>query len=71
MGGGGLDQKKRKKAINKDPTTSKRNQAKEWKVHEKSFKKAMKQELSPDPNSLKYAKWGVLETKTKQLPIQI
>ena len=34
------------------------------KVHEKTVRRAIKQYLSPDLNSLDYAIWGVLENKT-------
>ena len=51
-------------AIKKDPTTSIRKHANELKVHEKTVKTAIKEDLSSDRNLLDYAIWGVLETKT-------
>ena len=33
-------------------------------VHEKTMRTAIKQDLSPDLNSLDYAKWGILKNKT-------
>ena len=36
----------------------------ELKVHEKTVRTAIKQDLSPDHNPLDYATWGVLENKT-------
>ena len=33
------------------------------KVHEKTVRTAIKQDLSPDVNPLDYVKWGVLENK--------
>ena len=42
----------------------------ELKVHEKTLRAAIKQDLNPDLNPLDYAIWGV-ENKNMQLPIQI
>ena len=50
--------------VKKDPTTSIRKHANELKVHEKTMKTSIKQDLSPDFNPLDYAIWGVLENKT-------
>ena len=50
--------------LKKDPTTSIRKHANELKVHEKTVRIAIKQDSSPDFNSLDYAFWGVLENKT-------
>ena len=47
--------------IKKDATKSIRKPASESKVHEKTVKIAIKQDLSPDLNALDYAIWGVLE----------
>ena len=41
--------------IKKDPTTSIRKHANELKVHEKTVRTAIKQDLSPDHNPLDYA----------------
>ena len=42
------------------------------KVHEKTVRRAIKRDLSPDLNPLDYAIWGILENKTKmQLSIHI
>ena len=43
---------------------STRNYANELKVHEKNVRIAIKQDFSPDLNSLDYTIWGVLENKT-------
>ena len=48
-------------AIKKDPTTSIRNHSNELKVHEKTVRTAIKQNLSPDLNLLDYIIW---ENKT-------
>ena len=45
-------------------TTSIRKQANELKVHEKTVRTVIKQDLSPDLNPLDYALWGVLENQT-------
>ena len=50
--------------IKKDPTMSIRKHANILKVYEKTINPAIKQDLSPDLNSLDYAIWGVLENKT-------
>ena len=50
--------------IKKDTTTSTGKHANELKIHEKTMRTAIKQDLSPDLNSLDYAIWGVLENKT-------
>ena len=62
--------KKRKKAfkllaaaIKKDPTTSVRKHADELKVHKKSVRTVIKQDLRPDLKPLDYHIWGVLEDK--------
>ena len=47
-------------AIKKDPTMSIGKHANELKVHEKTVRTAIKQDLSP----FDYAIWGVLENKT-------
>ena len=52
-------------AIKKDPWSSIRKHANELKVLEKSVKTTIKQDLSPDFNSLDYTIWGVLENKKK------
>ena len=44
--------------IKKEPITSIRKHANELKVHQKTVKTAIKQDLSPDPNPLDYAMWG-------------
>ena len=46
----------------KDPTTSIRKHTK--KVHEKTVRTAIKQDLSLNFNPLDYAIWSVLENKT-------
>ena len=51
-------------AIRKDPTTSTRKHANELKVHKKTVKTAIEQDLSPDVNPLDYAICGLLENKT-------
>ena len=51
------------KAIKKDPTTSIRKLANELKVHEKTVRTAIRQDLNPDLN-LDCAIWDVLENKT-------
>ena len=48
------------KVIKKDPTTSIRKHANELKVHEKTVRTAIKQDLNPDVNSFGYALWGVI-----------
>ena len=50
--------------IKKDPTTLIKKHANELKVLEKTVRAAIKQDLSPDLNSLDYAIWGVLDNKT-------
>ena len=49
--------------IKKDPTTSIRKHANELKVHEKTVRTEIKQDLSPDLNPFENAIWGVLENK--------
>ena len=51
-------------AIKKDPTTSIRKHTNELKVHKKTVKTAIKQDLSLDLNPLDYAIWDILENKT-------
>ena len=51
-------------AVKKDLTTSIRELATDLKVHEKTVRRAIKQDLSPDLNPLDYATWGILENKT-------
>ena len=50
--------------IKKDPITSIRKHANKLKVHEKTVRTAIKQDLSPDLNPLDYVIWGVLKNKT-------
>ena len=50
--------------IQKDPTMSIRKHANELKVHVKTVRTAVKQDLTPDLNPLDYAIWSVLEKKT-------
>ena len=65
-----IEQKKKMKrtafatVIKKKPTTSIKKHANELKVHEKTFRTAIKQDLRPELNPLDYAKRGVLENKT-------
>ena len=72
-GNGGLNEKWKEgfltalaMVIRKDPTTSIRKHANELKVHEKTVRTAIKQDLSPDHNPLDYTILGVLE-KNKQI----
>ena len=51
-------------AIKKDPTMSIRKRANELKVHEKTVRTVIKQDLSPDVNPLDDAIWVVLENET-------
>ena len=51
-------------AIKKDPTTSIRKPDNELKVHKKTVRTEIKQDSSPDLNSLDYAIWGILGNKT-------
>ena len=51
-------------AVNEDPTMSIRKYANELKVHEKTVRTTIKQDLSPDRNPLDYAIWGISENKT-------
>ena len=53
-----------KEIFKKNPTTSIRKHANELKVHKKTVRTAIKQDLSPDLNPLDYAIWGILENKT-------
>ena len=55
-------------AIKKDATMSIRKHANELKVYEKIVKRVMKQDISPDLNSLDNAMWGVILNKTMQFP---
>ena len=50
--------------IKKDPTTSKRKHTNELKIHKKTLRIAIKQDLSTYINPLDYTIWGVLENKT-------
>ena len=50
-------------AIKKDPTMSIRKLTNELKVHKKTVRIAIKQDLSPDINPLDYAIWDILENK--------
>ena len=54
----------------KDPTTSIRKHANELKVHEKTIRTAIKQDLSPDRNPLDYAIWGIFK-KTKHILVRL
>ena len=67
---GGLSKKRKEDfltalatAIQKNPTTAIRKHANKLKVHEKTVRTAIKQNLSPDPNPFDYAIWVVLENK--------
>ena len=71
MGNGGLNKKQKESfltalatVINMDPTMSLRKHANDLKVHEKTVRTAIKQDLSPDHSTLDYALWSVLENKT-------
>ena len=50
--------------IKKDPTKSIRKHANELKVHEKTVRTAIKQDLSRDLNPFDCTIWGILENKT-------
>ena len=50
--------------IKKDPTTGIRKHANKLKVHEKTVRKTIKQDLSQDLNFLDHATWGIFEKKT-------
>ena len=50
--------------IKKDSTTSIRKYANELKVHKKTVKTAIEQDLKPDLNHFDYAIWDILENKT-------
>ena len=50
--------------IKKGPTFSIRKHFNELKVHEKTVRTTVKQDLSSDLYPLDYATWGVLENKT-------
>ena len=74
-GRGGLNKKRKEgfltalaRMIKKDPTTSIRKHANKLEVHEKTVRTVIKQDLSPDLNSLDYAIWAVLENKTNATP---
>ena len=49
--------------IKPDPATSITKQANKLKVHKKTVRTVIKQDLSPDFNPLDYATWGILENK--------
>ena len=51
--------------IKKDPTASIRKHPSELKVHEKTVRTAIKQDICSDLKHLDYAIGGVLESKTK------
>ena len=53
-------------AFKEDTTKVIRKYANEVKVHEKTVRTVIEQDLSPDLNSLDYALWGVLENKTNE-----
>ena len=53
--------------IKKDPRTSIRKHTNVLKVHEKTGRTAIKQDLSPDLNPLDYTLWGILENKTNAI----
>ena len=70
-GSGGLNKKRKESfltalatAIKRDPTTSIRKHANELKVHEKTVRTAIKQDLCPDVKPLDYSVWGDLENKS-------
>ena len=50
--------------IQKDSTTSIRKHANEFKVHKKTLRRVIKQDLSLDLNPLDYTRGDVLENKT-------
>ena len=52
--------------IKKDPTMSIRKHVNEFKVHVKTVRTEIKQELSADLNPLDYAIWDILEIKTNE-----
>ena len=65
----GLNKNKKKpfvSAIKKDPTTSIRKHANKMKVHEKTMRAAIQQDLRPDLNPFDYAKRGVLKKQTNR-----
>ena len=49
--------------IKKDPITSIRKHTNESKVHEKTVRTSIKQDLTPDCNPLDNTIWGILENK--------
>ena len=51
-------------AIKKGSTTSIRKYTNELKIHEKTVKTAIKQDLSPNLKPLDYAIWAILQNKT-------
>ena len=53
--------------IKKDPTMSIRKRINELKVHKKTVRMAIKQDLSPDFNALYYTRWGISENKTNEI----
>ena len=71
-GSGGLNKNKKKvffltalaMAIKKDPTASIRKHTNELKICKKTVRSAIKQDLSPDLNSLDYTTWCILENNT-------
>ena len=69
-GRGGLNKKRKEgvltalvTAIKKDPTISIRKHANKLKVHKKTVRTAIKQDLNPDLNPLEFAISGILENK--------
>ena len=69
--GGGLNKKQKQgfltaltAMIKKDPIKSIRKSANELKVHKKTVRTPIKQDLSPDHNLLDYTVWGILENET-------
>ena len=54
-------------SIKKDLTTSIRKHANELKVHEKTVRTAITQDLSLNLNPLDYAIWSVFENKTNAI----
>ena len=50
--------------IKKDSTMSIRKHSNELKVHKKTVRTAIKQDLNPDLNPLNYTIWSIFENKT-------
>ena len=50
--------------LKKDFTRSLRKHTNELKVHKKTVRTAIKQDLNPDLNTRDYTIWGILENKT-------